>query len=143
MAQEFEKAMFGGTASGRSATAEMPVAVDVSETTDAYLFVADLPGVQRADTKVQANRQDRMLTLSGDRPAPTVPEDQQDRRRRTERRFGKFKRTFKLPKDADVSKITASFKDGVLTMSVGRVQPTEPEVVDVPVDEWLSGGSQV
>lgn len=134
--------MFGSATSSCSTTNQMPVAVDVSETTDAYTFTADLPGVQRADTKVQANRANRMLTLSGERPAPVVPDDQKDMRRSNERRFGKFRRTFKLPEDAEVSKITASFKDGVLMVSVARTKPAESQVVDVPVGDWPSAGNE-
>ncbi len=46
--QDFEKAMRGGA----DASAQLPVATDVAETADAFVFTADLPGVQRADTKV-------------------------------------------------------------------------------------------
>lgn len=135
MAQEFEKAFFGSSDNSSRVESRVPVAVDFDETPDAYLFTADLPGVLRAATKVQANRQDRMLTLSGERTAPSIPEDQKDMRRRNERRFGKFSRSFKLPEDADTAKIQASFKDGVLTVTVARTKPTEPEVVNVSIDE--------
>lgn len=46
--------------------------------------------------QVQANKDDRVLTISGSRAAPELSEDQQQRRRRTERRFGNFRRTFKV-----------------------------------------------
>lgn len=46
--------------------------------------------------QVQANKQDRMLTISGERSAPAVPEEEKDMRRRRERRFGKFRRTFQV-----------------------------------------------
>lgn len=46
--------------------------------------------------QVQANKDDRMLTISGTRAAPEMSEDQKQRRRRTERRFGKFRRSFQV-----------------------------------------------
>ncbi len=46
--------------------------------------------------QVQANKQDRVLTISGERAAPAVPEAEKDMRRRRERRFGKFRRTFQV-----------------------------------------------
>ncbi len=42
-----------------------------------------------------------------------------------------------LPEDADLSGITAAFRDGVLAVTVKRVQPAEPEVEDVPIDDWF------
>ena len=46
--------------------------------------------------QVQANKDDRMLTISGTRAAPQMSEDQKQRQRRTERRFGKFRRSFQV-----------------------------------------------
>ena len=59
--------------------------------------------------------------------------DKKVQRRRQERRFGAFKRTWNLPEDADVSQIKASVEQGVLTLHINRIQPAEPEVTDVPV----------
>eukprot|EP00208_Stichococcus_sp_RCC1054_P006089 CAMPEP_0206134452 /NCGR_PEP_ID=MMETSP1473-20131121/14_1 /ASSEMBLY_ACC=CAM_ASM_001109 /TAXON_ID=1461547 /ORGANISM="Stichococcus sp, Strain RCC1054" /LENGTH=229 /DNA_ID=CAMNT_0053526059 /DNA_START=199 /DNA_END=888 /DNA_ORIENTATION=- len=143
MAQEFEKAWKTGAAMNFSSCqdVQMPMATDVAETRDAFVFTADLPGVQKQNTKVQANKKDRMLTITGERAAPEVAEEEKSMRRRRERRFGKFSRTFQLPEDANLDSIKASFKDGVLTVRVGRVVPTEPPVVDIPVDDWLNGGN--
>lgn len=135
MMKDFEKWM-GASASGASG-APMFVPVDIVQDADTYTFTADLPGVSKADTKVQANKDDRVLTISGSRAAPELSEDQQQRRRRTERRFGKFQRTFKLPEDADLSGITARFRDGVLTVMIKRTKPAEPETTDVPIDDWF------
>ena len=55
-------------------------------------------------------------------------------RRRQERRFGTFKRTWNLPEDADVSQIKASVEQGVLTLTINRIQPAEPEVTDIPIN---------
>lgn len=50
--QDFEKAFFGSSENSSRVGSRVPVAVDIGETDDAYLFTADLPGVLRADTKV-------------------------------------------------------------------------------------------
>ena len=55
-------------------------------------------------------------------------------RKRQERRFGSFKRTWNLPEDADVSQIRASVDQGVLTLVVSRVQPAEPEVTEIAIN---------
>lgn len=144
MMQELEKwtnSAPGGQPSwgGRSSVSGEPrplwFPTDISEAAETYTFFADLPGVSRADTKVQANKEERKLTISGTRASPGAAEEQ--RRRRGERKFGKFMRSWKLPEDADLSGITAAFKDGVLAVTVKRVKPIEPEVEDVPIDDWF------
>ena len=99
--------------------------------------------------QVQVNK-DRELSISGERQQssstassssttsdakvvdnkPAAPKVQ---RKRQERRFGTFKRTWNLPEDADVSQIKASVDQGVLTLVINRIQPTEPEVTEIPI----------
>ena len=55
-------------------------------------------------------------------------------RKRQERRFGTFKRTWNLPEDADVSQIKASVDQGVLTLVISRTQPVKPEVTEIPIN---------
>ena len=55
-------------------------------------------------------------------------------RKRYERRFGTFRRSWNLPDDADVSQIRASVHQGVLTLVISRIPPVEPEVTQIPVD---------
>jgi HSP20 family protein len=58
---------------------------------------------------------------------------QKIQRKRQERRFGTFKRTWNLPEDADVSQIKATVDQGVLSLTINRVQPAEPEVTNIPI----------
>lgn len=60
--------------------------------------------------------------------------EQKVQRKRQERRFGAFKRTWNLPEDADVSQIKASVDQGVLTLTINRTQPAEPEVTTIPIN---------
>ena len=103
--------------------------------------------------QVQVNK-DRVLSISGERlqrsksssastsKSDTVDvnasegqkSDQKAQRRRQERRFGAFKRTWNLPEDADVSQIKASVEQGVLTLVINRTQPAEPEVTTIPIN---------
>ena len=55
-------------------------------------------------------------------------------RKRQERRFGTFKRTWNLPEDADVTQIKASVDQGVLSLVIRRIQPAEPEVTEIPIN---------
>lgn len=61
------------------------------------------------------------------------PQQQEVQRKRQERRFGSFKRTWNLPEDADTSQIKASVEQGVLTLIIQRKQPAEPEVTNIPI----------
>lgn len=127
--------------------------VDVEETSEEYTFVADVPGLGKNDIKVQVNKE-RVLSISGQRQqrsasttkgssnvdvedTSTSKSDASEskvQRRRQERRFGTFKRTWNLPEDADVSQIKASVEQGVLTLTINRTQPAEPEVTDIPIN---------
>lgn len=51
--------------------------------------------------QVQANKKDRMLTITGERATPEVPEEEKSMRRRRERRFGRFSRTFQVGLERD------------------------------------------
>ena len=62
--------------------------------------------------QIQVNQEERQLTLSGERRRPKASteegsEDAPSNKRRSERRFGKFERKFKLPEDADLDAVTA------------------------------------
>lgn len=113
---------------------DMPLAVDVQEEADSFVFTADVPGVARSDVKVQARRDERELVISGQRAAPERTEAQKEYRSRVERRFGKFSRTFTLPENAQLTGITAKFDNGVLIVTVPKTIPKEPEITDVPID---------
>jgi HSP20 family protein len=95
-------------------------AVDVRETSDAFVFRADLPGVKEDDVDISltGNR----LVLSGRREEETREED--DRSHSYEISYGSFTRAFTLPEGTDPDKVRAEMKDGVLHITV----PKRPEI---------------
>lgn len=98
---------------------------DVKETKDSYLFKADVPGVKENDLEitVAGNR----LTVSGKREAEK--EDQTDTYYAYERSYGQFTRAFTLPEGADVDRVNAEMKDGVLTLSVPKKADVQPRKI--------------
>ena len=72
-----------------------------------------------------------MLTISGERKAKEKVEDKNYCR--TERRHGIFKRSFQLTDQVVSEKITASFKDGVLTVNVPKAEEVKPKEIDIKV----------
>ena len=85
--------------------------VDLLETTDAYLVMAELPGVIREDLTISMH-DDGRLTIAGVRRERLGEEYH-----RVERGHGNFSRTLHLPIPVDADRITADLHDGVLTVS--------------------------
>jgi HSP20 family protein len=103
--------------------------VDVSETPREYLIKAELPEVKREDVKVAI--EDGVLTIQGERRRE---KEEKDRKvHRVERAYGKFVRTFTVPKDVDEKKVAAEFRDGLLYVHVPRVEAAKPRHVDIKV----------
>jgi HSP20 family protein len=88
--------------------------VDIYEADNRELVIkAELPDMKRE--QISVTFEDNVLTLKGERAESEVS---QGRFRRVERRSGTFSRSFTLPNTADPSGITASYKDGVLTVRI-------------------------
>src|SRR5207245_4199442 len=91
------------------AVADWSPEVDISEDDHGYLLKADLPEMKKDDVKVTV--EDGILSVSGERK--TEKEDLKKKFHRIERCYGTFRRSFTLPEDADSTKVTAEFRDGV------------------------------
>jgi HSP20 family protein len=90
--------------------------IEIKETKDAYVLSADLPGVSEQDLEVSCTG--NRLTVSGKREQEERRED--DRFFAYERSFGTFSRSFVLPEGADLSRVSADLKDGVLRIEVPK-----------------------
>ena len=102
-------------------------AVDVKETDNSFVLTADIPGLTKKDIKV--NVANGKLSISGERTYETDQEN--DNYHYRERRFGTFDRSFKLPDTVDEEKISASFKIGILNVSLPKhenILPKEREI---------------
>lgn len=103
---------------------------EASTSTDTYEVTMELPGVGEEDIAVQVH--DGLLTVSGEKRS-----DHEEKGKDfffSERVYGSFKRSFRLPADADADKITAHQKDGVLTISIARTVPKQPEATKIKVN---------
>lgn len=115
----------GRSQDGSNGTGWRP-AVDLSQTSDAYRLDVDLPGLTKE--QVDLNVEDRVLKISGER---TVSEQEGRSFTRLERRYGSFTRTFELPANANVSDISASFENGVLSITVPKVEEAQPRRITI------------
>ena len=89
-------------------------AVDIEETSDAYIFEIELPGLSRDDMKVEAGQNE--LHISGQ----IVERERTGIVRHRTRRTGQFSYRVALPTGTDPDRVSATYKDGVLTVTVPR-----------------------
>jgi len=100
-------------------------AVDLCETTDAFIFTCELPGLSREQVRIDVH--DNRLTLQGRREARVSCEQYHQ----VERGHGEFARSFALPLPVDVERIAADLRDGVLTITVPKLPGDAPRRVVV------------
>lgn len=92
-------------------------------------ITAKLPGIDPADIDISVK--DNVLTLSGERKAPQLPEGA--RWHRNERSFGRFTRAIRLPFAASDDKVEARMVHGVLRIVVGRPEEDKPKKIEIKV----------
>jgi HSP20 family protein len=104
-------------------------AVDIYETDGGHEYVikAELPEMRREDINITF--ENGVLTLRGDRKAEF--EESKDTYHRMERQYGSFTRSFTLPATVDATKISANYKDGVLTIRVPQREEARPKTIEV------------
>lgn len=102
-------------------------AVDVHEEAERFVVRADLPGVKPADIEITADK--GVLTLRGTRNFEQ--KSAEGKYSRVERVSGKFTRSFTLPENVQADAIKASFKDGVLELTIPKVAKPEPRRIEV------------
>jgi len=109
--------------------AEWAPLVDISEDDQEYLIKAELPEVKKEDVKVTA--EEGTLTIMGERKFEK--EEKNKKYHRVERAYGSFGRSFSLPDDASPAKVSAEFKDGVLTVHLAKDEKAKPQYIEVKV----------
>ena len=85
---------------------------------DAYEISMELPGVSEDDIDITMDGD--LLTVRGEKKAER--EERGEGWFFTERQYGAFTRSFRLPADADENAVQARLKDGVLTLRIGRIR---------------------
>jgi HSP20 family protein len=104
-------------------------AIDLSETPEAFLVEASVPGLKAED--IQVSFEDNVLTISGE---IHQKEEQKERNyHRVERRYGSFKRSIALPNSVQADKIEASLENGILHLSIPKAEEVKPRRITVNV----------
>ncbi|GMY13207.1 class I heat shock protein-like [Fagus crenata] len=106
--------------------------IDWKETPEAHVFIADLPGLNKEEVKVEFD-DGRVLQISGERNVEK--DDKNDKWHRVERCRGKFLRRFRLPENAKIDEVKASMENGVLTVTVPKQEVKKPERKVIQIEE--------
>ena len=101
--------------------------VDIFERHDHLVIRAEVPGLRREDMDVRI--ENGVLTLHGERKRES--DVTEDNAFRLERTYGAFTRSFSLPRTVDASNVAATYKDGILEVSVPKVETAKPKKVEI------------
>jgi len=104
--------------------------VDIEETEKEFLISAEIPGISKDDVHVDIT--EGVITIKGERKYEK--EEKGKKFHRIERSYGSFGRSFTLPDNVDENKIKASFKDGMLNLTIPKTPKTEPKAIEIKVD---------
>jgi HSP20 family protein len=104
--------------------------VDIFQTGEHELVLkAEVPDLSRED--IDINIENFVLTIKGEKKASTDVKDEQYHH--VERRYGSFSRSFKLPQTVDPNKVSAEYKNGVLTVKLPLREEAKPRSIKVDV----------
>jgi HSP20 family protein len=101
-------------------------ALDLYQNSDNVVAVVELPGMRREDIEISLH--DGTLTISGERKRETSNGDKAER---TERYIGTFRRSITLPARVDANKVTATYRDGILTVTLPKAEEAKPKQIRV------------
>ncbi len=110
--------------------AKVPAA-ELTETEDALHLKLEVPGIEAGDLDIRVTVDS--VSISGDRKSETKTEE--NGRTRSEFRYGKFSRVIPLPVHIQNTKVTAEYKDGILTLTLPKAEEEKNKVVKVNIDE--------
>lgn len=103
--------------------------VDITEDEKEYRIKAELPEMKKEDVKLTVEND--VLSISGERKYEQ--EEKGKKYHRIERSYGSFMRSFSLPEDVDGSKVSAGYKDGMLTVHLQKSERAKPRAIEVKV----------
>ena len=104
--------------------------LNVSETKEAMVVTAEMPGVDPKDIEIGLTGD--MLTLKGEKDKETA--EKEERYHRVERTYGAFLRSVRLPMAVDGSKVTATFKNGVLVVTLPKTPASKGTLIPVKAE---------
>jgi len=108
-------------------TGQWAPAVDIRETEDSLQMQVELPGIDKKDVTLEVK--DGVLTVSGERRYEK--DVNEENVHRIERAYGKFIRSFSLPRNVNADKVEANMKDGVLHIRLPKHDSAKPKAIAI------------
>ena len=103
--------------------------IDISGEDKAYEVVLDVPGMKQEDISIELKGD--LLVIKGQKEEKS--ENKEKQFYRVERSYGSFQRTLSLPEDANAEDISANLKDGVLKLTIPRVETDTKDIKKIPI----------
>lgn len=103
--------------------------LDLYQDNDNVVATVELPGMRKDNIDISLN--EGMLTIAGERQSSLGEGENAER---TERFSGKFRRSITLPARIDAAKVSASYKDGILVVTLPKAEEAKPKKVEVTIE---------
>jgi len=104
-------------------------AVDIAESDAAFVVKMELPGVAKEDVRITMEQ--NILTVKGEKKQEK--ESKTPDYHRVERSYGSFQRSFTLPSTVTADRVDASFRDGILSITLPKAEASRPKEIEVKV----------
>ncbi len=104
--------------------------LDVSETKNSYIVKAELPGIDPKDVEISLS--DNVLTIKGEKKQEK--EEENENYHVIERSYGGFTRSFRLPGQVQNDKVKATYKNGILKITLPKTEETKKKEIKIAVE---------
>lgn len=126
--EQMDRVLSAAFRGGRAeAGLEWAPAVDITEKEDQLVLTAELPGMRKEDIEIEL--ENNVLTIRGEKKAER--EEKGEQRYVYERQFGSFSRSFTLPRTVNADQIRARFDNGVLTVTMPKVEEAKGKRISI------------
>jgi len=112
------------------ALGEWTPSLDLSETREAFVVKAEIPGIEPKE--IQVSLENQMLTIKGEKKQEKEEKDEQYYR--MERGYGAFMRSVRLPAPVDGGKVAAAFKNGLLTVTLPKAPESKGNFIPIKTE---------
>jgi HSP20 family protein len=124
----FEAPFWAGFGRMGQLFAEWSPALDLYQNNDNVVAVVELPGMQKEEIEISLD--DDTLTIGGERRKESAGKNG-EKAARSERFVGKFRRSITLPARVDANKVSATYCDGILTVTLPKAEEAKPKQIQV------------
>jgi HSP20 family protein len=127
--REMDRLFEEGGAAMQNGGGQWVPAMDVVETDEAILCNLEVPGLTREDLDIHV--EGNLIRISGEKRFEQQHDQNETGYRHVERRYGRFERSFTIPRTVEGERVTARYQDGVLTIELPKAEQLKPRKVSI------------